>query len=214
MRSATTKIWKEGPVDTTEVLIKALIDQQSKSGHEDPVNSNFNLVMQQIMQLRHENRELKQLIQFKSADSSLSPASRSHKKQSHLSAKSVRSISALASGDQLLSGVHSSMMHVSGRNCESMLTRNSGSRPLSSQQRSIRKSSNPSHQYEVEFLPENSEEQNQAAVRISANTRVDESFSHLPVYDHVARSSSKSNQQSSHTQLASDVGGGNLGSRD
>lgn len=57
-----TKVWSEPPSDPTELLLRAVLEQQTRQEPSNPVNSNFNLIMQQIMQLKHENRELKQLM--------------------------------------------------------------------------------------------------------------------------------------------------------
>lgn len=65
-RKVPTKVWSEGPIDTTEVLVKAMLEQQNRLEPNNPVNSNFNLIMKQISQLKHENRELKQMMQYKS----------------------------------------------------------------------------------------------------------------------------------------------------
>lgn len=71
------------------MLIQALLE--TKGDSENPVHSNFNLVMKQIMALRRENQELKDLVRQKS-DLNLSPHASygGGKRQSLTSARSAR----------------------------------------------------------------------------------------------------------------------------
>lgn len=142
------------------------------SDPSNPVNSNFNMIMKQIMQLKHENRELKQLFQYRS--DSFSPHT-TNRRVSHLSAKSVNSLSKQQTFDNRTSDQVPSRNSSLKRRLSSnpnfpdyQYVRNSSkeSREQTSSRHSIRKTNHT--MYEVEFMPEQttSDENNTGCIRV------------------------------------------------